>query len=65
MRCGLDHRLVKTGQEGPRIDGLDLDLEWLQVCLKRLGDALQSLLARGIEGETRSRGNQRRKRTRP
>jgi hypothetical protein len=46
----LGHRLIEPGQEGLRIDGLYLDLEWLQFSLKRLGDALQSMLARGIGG---------------
>ena len=44
MKGGLGHPLVETSQEGPRIDGLNLDLEWLQFLLKRLGDALQSML---------------------
>jgi hypothetical protein len=46
----LGHRFIEPGQEGLRIDGLYLDLEWLQFSLKRLGDALQSMLARGIGG---------------
>ena len=50
VKGGLGHRLVETSQEGLRIDGLNLDLEWLQFFLKRLGDALQSMLARGIGG---------------
>ena len=48
MRGGLAHRLIEPGQEALWIDGLYLDLEWLQFSLKRLGDALQSMLARGI-----------------
>ena len=40
----LGHRLIEPGQEGLRIDGLYLDLEWLQFSLKRLGNALQSML---------------------
>ena len=63
VRGGLDHRLIEPGQEGSRIDGLHLDLEWLQFYLKRLGDALQGLLARGIGCHTRSRREHRCKRT--
>ena len=55
MKGGLGHRLVETRQVSPRIDGLYLDIEWLQFYLKRLSDAFQSMLARAIGSKTHDR----------
>ena len=48
LKGGLGHPLVETSLEGPRIDGLNLNIEGLQFFLKRFGDALQGVLAREI-----------------
>jgi len=52
----LGHRFVVTSQKGPRINGLYLDIEGLQFFLKRLGEALQGMLAREIGPAGHQRG---------